>query len=94
MNEREQAQIYYNEKLTERQKLKYEWQDAGTGRSIKFHEKGKYVSGENTATISVENGGRYKDGWGPTLRCKISDSTGEKFSENCEISRRHVRARS
>ena len=74
--------------------LKYEWQDAGTGRSIKFHEKGKYVSGENTATISVENGGRYKDGWGPTLRCKISDSTGEKFSENCEISRRHVRARS
>ena len=74
--------------------LKYEWQDAGTGRSIKLHEKGKYVSGENTATISVENGGRYKDGWGPTLRCKISDSTGEKLSENCEISRRHVRARS
>ena len=74
--------------------LKYEWQDAGTGRSIKFHEKGKYVSGENTATISIEQGGRYKDGWGPTLRCKISDSTGERFSENCEISRRHVRARS
>ena len=38
------------------------------------------------------NGSKYGSGFGPVLRCKISDSSGEKYSENCEISRRHVRA--
>ena len=74
--------------------LTYEWQDAETGASVKFHSKAKYFSGEDTPTLSVMNGSKYGSGFGPTLRCKISDSSGEKFSENCEISRRHVRARS
>ena len=73
--------------------LTYEWQDAATGTSVKFHEKAKYFSGEDTATLSVKNGYRYKNGFGPVLRCKISDQSGEKFSENCEISRRAVWAK-
>jgi len=73
--------------------LEYEWQDAGTGASVKFHSKAKYFKGTDTATVSVENGGKHKDGFGITLRCKITDSTGERYSENCEISRRAVRAR-
>ena len=72
--------------------LTYEWQDAETGAGVKFHEKGKYFSGEDTPTLSVMNGSKYGSGFGPVLRCKISDSSGEKYSENCEISRRHVRA--
>ena len=40
MNEREQAQIYYNEKLTERQKLKYEWQDA----ERKYHDNERRIA--------------------------------------------------
>jgi len=39
------------------------------------------------------NGSQFSSGFGPTLRCKITDSSGEKYSENCEISRRAVRAR-
>jgi len=72
--------------------LTYEWQDAETGTSVKFHEKGKYFSGEDTPTLSVMNGSKYGSGFGPTLRCKITDSSGEKYSENCEISRRSVNA--
>ena len=74
--------------------LTYEWQDAETGAGVKFHEKGKYFSGEDTPTLSVMNGSKYGSGFGPVLRCKITDSSGEKFSENCEISRRAVNARS
>jgi len=73
--------------------LTYEWQDAETGTSVKFHEKAKYFKGEDTPTLSVDNGSKYKHGFGPVLRCKISDQTGEKFSENCEISRRAINAR-
>ncbi len=73
--------------------LTYEWQDAATGTSVKFHEKAKYFKGEDTAILSVNNGYRYGSGFGPTLRCKITDQSGERFSENCEISRRNVRAR-
>jgi hypothetical protein len=72
--------------------LTYEWQDAEKGTSVKFHEKAKYFSGENTNRLSVNNGYRYSSGFGPVLRCKITDSSGEKFSENCEISRRAVNA--
>ena len=74
--------------------LTYEWQDAETGASVKFHSKAKYFSGQDTPTLSVMNGSQFSSGFGPTLRCKITDSSGEKYSENCEISRRHVRARS
>ena len=73
--------------------LTYEWQDTATGASVKFHEKAKYFKGEDTSILSVNNGYRYGSGFGPTLRCKITDQSGERFSENCEISRRNVRAR-
>ena len=42
----------------------------------------------------IEQAGKYKNGFGPTLRCKISDASGERLSQNCEISRRAIRARS
>ena len=73
--------------------LTYEWQDAETGASVKFHSKAKYFSGQDTPTLSVMNGSQFSSGFGPVLRCKITDSSGEKYSENCEISRRAVRAR-
>ena len=73
--------------------LTYEWQDAETGTSVKFHSKAKYFSGQDTPTLSVMNGSQFSSGFGPVLRCKITDSSGEKYSENCEISRRAVRAR-
>ena len=73
--------------------LTYKWQDAETGASVKFHSKAKYFSGQDTPTLSVMNGSQFSSGFGPTLRCKITDSSGEKYSENCEISRRAVRAR-
>lgn len=72
--------------------LTYEWLDRDTGASVKFHEKAKYFSGEDTNTLSVMNGYRYSSGFGPVLQCKITDQSGEKFSENCEISRRSVNA--
>ena len=74
--------------------LTYEWQDAETGASVKFHSKAKYFSGQDTPTLSVMNGSQFSSGFGPILRCKITDSSGEKYSENCEISRRAVNARS
>ena len=42
--------------------------------------------------LSVEQAGRYKNGFGPVLRCKIKDASGEILSQNCEISRRSVNA--
>ena len=74
--------------------LNYEWQDAETGASVKFHSKASRFKGHDTETLTVEQAGKYKNGFGPELRCKISDSTGERISQNCEISRRSVAARS
>ena len=74
--------------------MTYEWQDAETGTSLQFHSKADKFRGIDTSILSVEQAGRYKNGFGPVLRCKITDQSGEKYSENCEISRRHVRARS
>ena len=74
--------------------LQYEWQDAETGASVQFHSKASRFKGHDTPTLTVEQAGKYKNGFGPTLRCKISDSTGERISQNCEISRRAIRARS
>jgi hypothetical protein len=72
--------------------LKYEWIDAATGRSVLYHDKADRFKGIDTNTLTIEQAGRYKNGFGPVLQCKISDSTGEKISANCEISRRSVNA--
>ena len=74
--------------------LTYEWVDAATGASVQFHAKAKYFSGFDGPTLSVDNGYRYGSGFGPVLQCKITDRSGEKFSQKCEISRRAVNARS
>tara|TARA_B100000029_G_scaffold448927_1_gene471743 strand:+ start:3869 stop:4921 length:1053 start_codon:yes stop_codon:yes gene_type:complete len=73
--------------------LTYEWLDAGTGASIKFHDKSNMVKGEDTATITIEQGSPYHRGWGPTLQCKIRDASGEIVSHKCEVSRRAVWAK-
>jgi len=74
--------------------MKYEWLDAGTGASVKFHEKSNMIKGADTATITVEQGSRYKSALRLKLQCKITDASGEKISHKCEVSRRHARARS
>ena len=67
--------------------------EQSTTALIALHSKAKYFSGQDTPTLSVMNGSQFSSGFGPVLRCKITDSSGEKYSENCEISRRAVRAR-
>ena len=72
--------------------MTYEWQDAETGTSLQFHSKADKFRGIDTSILSVEQAGRYKNGFGPVLRCKIKDASGEILSQNCEISRRSVNA--
>ena len=74
--------------------MTYEWQDAETGTSLQFHSKADKFRGIDTTILSVEQAGRYKNGFGPVLRCKIKDASGEILSQNCEISRRHIKAKS
>jgi len=72
--------------------MTYDWIDAKTGISMKQHEHADRLRGVDTATLTVEQGSRYKHGWGPTLQCKIIDASGEVLSQKCEISRRSVNA--
>ena len=49
MNEREQAQIDYNEKLTEKQKLKYEWQQA----EHDYHDNERKIARKALSTVQL-----------------------------------------
>jgi hypothetical protein len=70
--------------------MTYEWQDAETGTSLQFHSKADRFRGIDTSILTVEQAGSYGSGFGPVLRCKIKDASGEILSQNCEISRRHI----
>jgi hypothetical protein len=70
--------------------MTYEWQDAETGTSLQFHSKADRFRGIDTSILTVEQAGKYGSGFGPVLRCKIKDASGEILSQNCEISRRHI----
>jgi hypothetical protein len=72
--------------------MTYEWQDAETGTSLQFHSKADRFRGMDTSILTVEQAGKYGSGFGPVLRCKIKDASGEILSQNCEISRRSVNA--
>ena len=72
--------------------MTYDWVDAKTGISMKQHDKADRIRGIDTATLTIEQAGRYKNGFGPTLQCKIIDASGEVLSQKCEISRRSVNA--
>lgn len=74
--------------------MTYEWQDAETGASLQFHSKADRFRGIDTSILTVEQAGKYGSGFGPVLRCKIKDASGEILSQNCEISRRHIKANS
>jgi len=74
--------------------MTYEWQDAETGASLQFHSKADKFRGMDTSILTVEQAGKYGNGFGPVLRCKIKDTSGEILSQNCEISRRAIRAKS
>ena len=74
--------------------MTYEWQDAETGTSLQFHSKADRFRGIDTSILTVEQAGKYGSGFGPVLRCKIKDASGEILSQNCEISRRHIKAKS
>ena len=72
--------------------MTYEWQDAETGASLQFHSKADRFRGIDTSILTVEQASRYGNGFGPVLRCKIKDASGEILSQNCEISRRAINA--
>ena len=72
--------------------MTYEWQDAETGTSLQFHSKADRFRGIDTPILTVEQASKYGSGFGPVLRCKIKDASGEILSQNCEISRRSVNA--
>ena len=72
--------------------MTYDCVDAKTGISMKQHDKADRIRGIDTATLTIEQAGRYKNGFGPTLQCKIIDASGEVLSQKCEISRRSVNA--
>ena len=74
--------------------MTYEWQDAETGTSLQFHSKADRFRGIDTPILTVEQASKYGSGFGPVLRCKIKDASGEILSQNCEISRRAIRAKS
>ena len=76
--------------------ISYEWVDPGTGLSVKaaHGKKGSNFSGENTATLTVNMPGKYKNSWGPVVKCKIKDGSGETTSQAVDISRRAIKARS
>jgi hypothetical protein len=74
--------------------ISYEWVDPGTGLPVKaaHGKKGSNFSGENTATLTVNMPGKYKNSWGPVVKCKIKDGSGETTSQAVDISRRSVNA--
>ena len=74
--------------------LTYEWQDNETGTSLQFSKHADKIKGINTNKIEINMGTRYGPAPGDNyVRCKITDASGEKYSEVVSFDSRHVRAR-
>ena len=74
--------------------ISYQWLAADNGLPIKaaWGNKGSNFSGEDTATLTVNMPGKYKNSFGPMVKCKILDGSGETTSQAVDISRRSVNA--
>ena len=76
--------------------ISYQWLASDSGLPIKsdWGKKGSNFTGEDTATLTINMPGKYKNSFGPMVKCKIRDGSGETTSQVVDISRRAVRARS
>jgi hypothetical protein len=74
--------------------ISYQWLASDSGLPIKsaWGNKGSNFTGEDTATLTVNMPGKYKNSFGPMVKCKIKDGSGETTSQAVDISRRSVNA--
>jgi hypothetical protein len=74
--------------------ISYQWLASDNGLPIKaaWGNKGSNFTGEDTATLTVNMPNKYKNSFGPMVKCKIRDGSGETTSHAVDISRRSVNA--